>query len=289
MFSHILPHEAMHNHGLWHGATSIHLPGCLSHLGVVWKRLNIPSTFSPSGIPTNCVLADKEVIMVKFCRGLSYQGHRMQWGIKNCDFQPTTISLYLRNDTRQSHSHCRMPIGTRKQCTEWCHFQWPWATPKPDFKDKQLFDIQYIRNNTSNTVQRECCRIVRFNVTLDTLYVIFETHHSLNGSSGSVNGDLQFLWDRQISTPYKINTPEPINKKFGTVDYVREGNPCNKFYTNSPTAGLLGKWVKYNKKFYLYLFFSGTHTGQTHWWIFTRDSSKDVKSCKDVPFWGYKT
>jgi len=95
--------------------------------------------------------------------------------------------------------------------------------------------------------------------------------------------------DRQISAPYEINTPEPINKKFGTVDYVREGNPYNKFDTNSPTAGLLGKWVKYNKKFYLYLFFSGTHTGQTHWWIFTRDSSKDVKSCKDVPFWGYKT
>jgi len=60
--------------------------------------------------------------------------------------------------------------------------------------------------------------------------------------------------DRQISAPYEINTPEPINKKFGTVDYVREGNPYNKFDTNSPTAGLLGKWVKYNKKFYLYLF-----------------------------------
>ena len=24
-------------------------------------------------------------------------------------------------------------------------------------------------------------------------------------------------------------------------------------------------------------------------WIFTRDSSKNVKSRKDVPFWGYKT
>jgi len=29
--------------------------------------------------------------------------------------------------------------------------------------------------------------------------------------------------DRQISTTYKINTPEPIDKKFGIVDYVREG------------------------------------------------------------------
>jgi len=31
--------------------------------------------------------------------------------------------------------------------------------------------------------------------------------------------------NRQISTPYKISSPEPIEKKFGTVDYVREGTP----------------------------------------------------------------
>jgi len=43
--------------------------------------------------------------------------------------------------------------------------------------------------------------------------------------------------DRQISTPYKINTPEPIEKKFGTVDYVREGTPYAKFGTNPPTEG----------------------------------------------------
>jgi len=45
--------------------------------------------------------------------------------------------------------------------------------------------------------------------------------------------------------------------------------------------------VKYNKKnFYLYLFFFDQPTGQTRGWIFTHDSSKDVKSRKDVPFWG---
>jgi len=37
---------------------------------------------------------------------------------------------------------------------------------------------------------------------------------------------------------------------------------------------------------YLYLFFSDSRAGQTGWWIFTRDSSLDVKSRKDVPFWG---
>jgi len=33
-------------------------------------------------------------------------------------------------------------------------------------------------------------------------------------------------------------------------------------------------------------FFSVTRTGQTRGWIFTRDSSKDVTSRKDVPFGG---
>ena len=35
---------------------------------------------------------------------------------------------------------------------------------------------------------------------------------------------------------------------------------------------------------FLYLFFFDQATGQTRGWIFTRDSSKDVKSRKDVPF-----
>ena len=69
-------------------------------------------------------------------------------------------------------------------------------------------------------------------------------HHSLNGSSDSVNGDLQFLLygNTQISTPYKISTPKPIEKKFGTVDYIREGTPYTKFGTNPPTEGFWVNW-----------------------------------------------
>jgi len=57
----------------------------------------------------------------------------------------------------------------------------------------------------------------------------------------------------------------------------------------------LGIWVKYNVFvpfylfIYLYLIFGDSRTGQTGWWIFTRDSSLDVKSGKDVLFGGYKT
>jgi len=62
--------------------------------------------------------------------------------------------------------------------------------------------------------------------------------------------------DRQISTPYKINTPEPIDKKFGTVDYVREGTLYIKFDTNPPTGGFwVNGWNITKIIFYLYLFF----------------------------------
>ena len=92
--------------------------------------------------------------------------------------------------------------------------------------------------------------------------------------------------DRQISTPYKINTPEPIDKKFGTVDYIREGTLYTKFDTNPPTGGFWANgWNITKKLFFIYtFFFSVTRTGQTRGWIFTRDSSKDVKSRKDEPF-----
>ena len=55
--------------------------------------------------------------------------------------------------------------------------------------------------------------------------------------------------NRQISIPHKINTPEPID----TIDYIREGTSYTKFGKKSIHWGLLGKWVKYNKK-YSYLF-----------------------------------
>ena len=58
--------------------------------------------------------------------------------------------------------------------------------------------------------------------------------------------------DRQISTPpQKINTPEPIDKKFGTIDYVREGTSYTKFGRNPSTGGFWANGVNRN---YFYLF-----------------------------------
>jgi len=43
--------------------------------------------------------------------------------------------------------------------------------------------------------------------------------------------------DRQISTPHKINTPEPIDKKIDTTDYILEGTSYTKFGRNPFTGG----------------------------------------------------
>jgi len=85
--------------------------------------------------------------------------------------------------------------------------------------------------------------------------------------------------------PHKIDTPELINKKVGTVDYVHEMTPYTKFGTNPPTEGFWENGWNITKNIFIYtFFFSGSRTGQTRGWILTRDSSKDVKSRKDVPF-----
>jgi len=39
----------------------------------------------------------------------------------------TNISLYLRNDTRYSHSYYGMRTGNLTEAFEWYHFQWAWV------------------------------------------------------------------------------------------------------------------------------------------------------------------
>jgi len=57
--------------------------------------------------------------------------------------------------------------------------------------------------------------------------------------------------DRQISASHKIDTPEPIEKKLCTVDYVHETTPYAKFGTNTHTGG---KWVKTTKIIFLFIY-----------------------------------
>jgi len=46
--------------------------------------------------------------------------------------------------------------------------------------------------------------------------------------------------DRQISTPHKINNPQPIDKKIGTIDYIHAGTSYTKFGGNLSTGGFWG-------------------------------------------------
>jgi len=49
--------------------------------------------------------------------------------------------------------------------------------------------------------------------------------------------------------PRRIETPDRIEIKFGTVDYVGERTRHEKFHANPPKGGgLLRKWVKYTQK-----------------------------------------
>ena len=67
----------------------------------------------------------------------------------------------------------------------------------------------------------------------------------------------------------------------------------NQIWYKSIHWGLLGIWVKYNVLclFYLFIytfFFSDSRTGQTGWWIFTRDSDTS-KTAKITKRWYYST
>ena len=60
--------------------------------------------------------------------------------------------------------------------------------------------------------------------------------------------------DSQISTPHKINTPEPIDKKFGIIDYVREGTSYTKFGRNPFTGGFWANGWNITKIVFIYLY-----------------------------------
>jgi len=65
-------------------------------------------------------------------------------------------------------------------------------------------------------------------------------YHRLNGSSSHcVNGNISFLWESQKFDPHRIETPDLIEIKFGTVDYVGEMTPGAKFHANPSMGGFL--------------------------------------------------
>jgi len=75
--------------------------------------------------------------------------------------------------------------------------------------------------------------------------LITTQHHSLNGSSGSVNGDLP-MGIGKFQPPTKSIPLNQSTKKFGTVElsWLRpRGDPVYQIWYKSTHWGLLGKWV----------------------------------------------
>ena len=109
-------------------------------------------------------------------------------------------------------------------------------------------------------------------------------YRSLNGSSDSVNSDLQFLWDRQISAPHKIDTPELINKKVGTVN-VHERTHYTKFGTNPPTEGFWANGWNITKNIILFIpFFLRFAYRSDPWMDFYPRHLRRREITQDVPF-----
>jgi len=59
----------------------------------------------------------------------------------------TNISLYLGNDTRQSHTYYGRQTGNCTQAFEWCHFRWPWVT-SPILQGHDIIQRQELANGT---------------------------------------------------------------------------------------------------------------------------------------------
>jgi len=86
-------------------------------------------------------------------------------------------------------------------------------------------------------------------------------HHRLNDSSSPVLTATSLSYGKsKNSTPHRIKTPDPIEIKFGTVDYVGKGTRHAKFYANSSKGGFSANGWNILKNFCFYMpFFSSAH------------------------------
>ena len=94
--------------------------------------------------------------------------------------------------------------------------------------------------------------------------------------------------NRQISTSPPQNRYLWTDRQKLSVDYVHE-TPYTKFGTNPPTEGFWANIWNITKILYLFIytfFLRLAYRSDLLMDFFTRDSSKDVKSRKLVPFFG---
>jgi len=114
------------------------------------------------------------------------------------------------------------------------------------------------------------------------------SNHRLNGSSSPVLTATSLSYGKaKNSTPHRIKTHDPIEIKFGTVDYVAEGTRHAKFYAIPPREASRQMGEIYAKNFSSYIpFFQKLTYRSDPSADFSRDGSNDAVSRNDVPFGG---
>jgi len=75
------------------------------------------------------------------------QAIRSESGIADSRSAHMEFSLYLENDTTQSHSYNRTLIGNHTWYIEWCCFRWSWVNNGSSFK------VTFLTSNISKIVQ----------------------------------------------------------------------------------------------------------------------------------------
>jgi len=92
--------------------------------------------------------------------------------------------------------------------------------------------------------------------------------------------------DKISPPPHKIDSPELVNKKVSTVDYVHKRTPYTKFGTNPPTQGFWANgWNITKKYFYLYLFFLRFAYRSDPWVNFYARQLKRLEITQGCAFW----
>ena len=116
-------------------------------------------------------------------------------------------------------------------------------------------------------------------------------YHRLRGSASTVltaTGQVNGMGDGEFWPLTESKPMTQLQQNSAKLIMSAGGHPKPNLVQIHPlgASGHMGEILRF-VPFFIYLFipfFWDWRTGQTGWWIFTRDSSLDVKSRKDVPF-----
>jgi len=97
----------------------------------------------------------------------------------------------------------------------------------------------YAENQAKNYKDARFFSLVVVVVLFSLLLISYYTsHHRLNGSSSHLLTATSHSYGKaKNSTPHRIEIPNLIEMKFGTVDYVGEATPSAKFHANPFMGG----------------------------------------------------